>query len=271
MKRILTLALTVAAISLITVGCATRMSTKKIEASDKLMTKTLEVDDLNKLEVSSQIHVVYVQAHESSAEFVAPDNVMEYYRYKVSDGKLKVWKEGYGHDLMFKNNNNPKLIVKSPKLNGIDISGACTFTAKMIDLKNGDMDVQLSGASKLNLETLNCGKAKFDLSGASSAKVATVNVIDLSGECSGASNLGMIINGAETVSADCSGASTITLAGTARKVNLDCSGASKISAGELKAETGSVDASGASSIQSNIKTLTGKDSSFVSSIKNNVD
>lgn len=239
-------------------------------ASDIFVSKTLEVESIDKIDMSSLINVIFIQDDKVSAELIAPDNVMEYYRYKAGNGSLKVWKEG-DKQINYGKTNAPKLIIHSPGLKSVKLSGASSFVAKNLGNKNGNVGFTLSGASNVAVENLECADLSVNASGASGFKVAKVNAGDVSVDCSGASNATMVIEDAQTVDVDCSGASGVKLAGKAVKVNYDCSGASSIKAKELVAETGSMSASGVSSVKGNIKKLKSKDASGMSKASNKSD
>ena len=242
-------------------------SGKNIVASENMISKTLDVKDVKALEVSS-ISVVYLQDAETHVEFVAPDNVIEYYRYKETGGKLKVWKGDDKVSVTYQTNKNlPKLIIKAPALTDIDMSGSSSFVTKDLNLGDQKLDLDCSGASVVTIENIVCRKIEADFSGASSFRAASTKAMELDVNCSGASNVVMDAY-AESALVDCSGASKVIIKGKAVSADLRCSGASNVDASGFEVVSGKVSASGASSIQSNVANITKKDCSGASSIRN---
>lgn len=227
---------------------ATSKSHNTIKGSDKKVTQKIDVTSVKSIVASYGVEVVYIQDSETSAEFSAPDNWIDFFRFKVSNGKLKIWREGR-QNLSYTNSTcRPTLTIKSPEIYSVDLSGASSFVSNSIDLKNQDFEVQLSGASSFAVEKMICKELDLSLSGASSAYISELE--------------------AELTKASCSGASGAVLVGHTSSVDFKCSGASNITANHLTSETGSVRASGASNIKSNIKNVTYMESSGMSRISN---
>lgn len=237
-----------------------------VEASENFVSKTLDVTTVDKIDVSHVIDVIYVQDETVSVEFVVPDNLIEMYRYSAKGGTLKVWKNN-NDNVRFKKTNHPKLIIHSPGVKEVELSGASSFTARSMAMADGATEFDISGASSVAISDIQCGKLSIELSGASSMKVASTKVKNIAVDCSGASNLTMAVD-CDILNADCSGASTTELAGSAKTVIYDCSGASKINAGELVAESGKIEVSGASKLNYNIRELLAKDVSGMSKASN---
>ncbi|MDE7153697.1 MAG: DUF2807 domain-containing protein [Muribaculaceae bacterium] len=238
-----------------------------LEASEKFISKKLDVKTVDEIDISGVVDVIYIQDGTTSAEIVVPDNVIEMYRYSAKGGKLKVWKESK-ENIRFKETNHPKLILHSPGLKEIELSGMTSFTTKSLMTDGAGTEFDVSGASSINIAQLGGEKISMDLSGASSMKVASVKVTNLYLECSGASSAAMVVDSAQLIDVDCSGASNVELTGTANTLILECSGASKINADKLVAETGKLDASGASKINANIKNPRSKEASGMSKVSN---
>lgn len=241
-------------------------SGKSIDASEKTVTKTLNVNEVSKLDLGGAIQVVYVQNNSTSVEFVVPENVADFYEYEVTDGKLEMWKKD-NITINFKKGASPKLLIKSPEINYIEMGGACSFTTSSLSLPSGNLKLDLSGASSFLADKVACAKFEGELSGASSVKIASLTASKMEVDCSGASNMKVV---AEVKMADieCSGASNVDIEGTADNVTLECSGASNIDARNFKAKSGKADASGLSSVRSNIADPSSLNGSGMSSVKN---
>jgi hypothetical protein len=116
-----------------------------------------------------------------------------------------------------------KLIVVSPTLDAIDVSGATR--ANVTGITGERFEVEASGASKVTL----AGEVKqldIDVSGASLADATALVATTVEIDASGASNVSTTAN--ESLTVDASGASEVTWSGTATKLNIDTSGASSV-------------------------------------------
>lgn len=144
--------------------------------------------------------------------------------FEVHDNTLEI-----GHKDKFsfgRRNETVRINVTMPSLEGLDISGASTLKVIGFKDKSKDLDIQLSGASKVAID-VEVRKIEFDASGASKADLrgsAEKINMDISGACHIDAKR-MQINQAR---ADASGASHISF-GKVKIFDSNTSGASKIS------------------------------------------
>lgn len=131
---------------------------------------------------------------------------------------------GYKGNNWNKNRKTVTVNITMPALEGVDFSGACkAHVAPFTGV--GNMDVEVSGASQVNME-MSAPKLTFDLSGASSLVLVGKGDV-LSGEVSGASSFKGRDFAARTVNIDASGASSAAVMAS-NAVHADASGASSI-------------------------------------------
>lgn len=171
------------------------------------------------IDIASAMKVTYT----ASADVItvtADKNLAPYIKVYVEDGELNIHMKGIAI------NNVPSPVVTVPvsskPLKSIEVSGASKFSSDIV-FENKELSIELSGASKAEIET---------------------RVNEIEADASGASSL--IISGiADEAEFDASGASRISCDGfSADFAHVDVSGASKISNLAAKAASGSV--SGAS-------------------------
>lgn len=145
-------------------------------------------------------------------------------------------------------------------LSDIDLSGACEANVSSLCLDKNKLDIDLSGASKITLDSYDGVNLHCDLSGASSIDVGNCNLENANIELSGASKVNFANLKTNKLDLDLSGASTISLLlGSANTFLADISGASDVKANMFEVETGNVDISGASSMYIKVnQSLTGE-------------
>ena len=115
-------------------------------------------------------------------------------------------------------------VIRLPDIRKLELSGGSGARLTGFTLTH-NLDIVLSGASRLTLDPTQSGDTSFDLSGASTAE----GTIEMNN-----GNIAM------------SGASTLKLAGTVKNLKINASGASKIEVKDVPAVTASVVLSGAS-------------------------
>ncbi len=205
------------AIFLVTaLGCS--CSFNSIEGNGTTTTKTYDVPEFSKIDASHAFEIDVVVGTTQYVKVRTDENLLEYVRVFVKDETLY---------LEVKNNANlngdVKVLISTKSLNEVDLSGACKINIENIKTDNFRMDV--SGACKGVLsgtvENLN-----LDLSGAT--KLNTVELIaqNLNIDMSGASKLKVYCENSLTV--DGSGASKITVYGNPKTTKTDFSGASSV-------------------------------------------
>ena len=116
--------------------------------------------------------------------------------------------------------------VTMPELRGLTLSGASSGEVSGFSSAE-PLDIELSGASSVNMDNLVAGDTEFGVSGASRAKLAGFLVNDATVDLSGAST--GIINASGTIDANLSGASHLEYMGDAALGTVETSDASSIS------------------------------------------
>ncbi|MCF0191084.1 MAG: DUF2807 domain-containing protein [Marinilabiliaceae bacterium] len=182
------------------------------------------------IEVSHAIKVSIVVGESFSYKLYADSLILNKVRIYTEESTLKI---NMGKSFISKRNyESPVVELTVPSANAFY-----------------DLDVELSGASRLILPALNINDLDIQCSGASNFETKeTIDVKNFDVECSGASNVSATVK-SNDVDVDCSGASRVNISGETRTVDLECSGASKIFAENLKITgEGSCDSQGASKI-----------------------
>jgi phage shock protein PspC (stress-responsive transcriptional regulator) len=206
-------------------------------------TRTVSATDFNKIEASSayKVNVTPGKVYSVSIEGHARD--LDNSNVTVNNGALVIERKGDFKICFFCFDNSATVNVTMPNLEQIKGSGAVSYVVG--EFTSPSFNVELSGASRLEISNLKTTDLELEISGASRATLAgtgkTISA-DLSGasrllaynflveeatlEASGASYIE--INATKTLSGDVSGASKINYKGDPDIIKQDESGSSRI-------------------------------------------
>ncbi len=197
----------------VTVGCVG----KHIDEG-KRITKTFEIKEFTKLDVSDAFKIIVNVGKDASLKITAGENIIPYINVKNIGDKLAI---------DFKDNlqNIGEVLVEITvkELKNVALSGACkikiygisteSFVLDMSGACNGEisgqvkeLEVDLSGATNLDASKLISESVEIEVSGASKADIYA----------------------SKSVNAEASGASNITILGDPKEVETDVTGASNI-------------------------------------------
>lgn len=214
--------------------------------SAKTITESRSIKAFDKLEVSSAVNVKYVQGTPVGLKITGSEEDVAKTKIKQTGGKLKIWCSD-NRRMNFGRSRSVSVVVTTPVINEIELDGACSFTASRLGT-NGKVDMEIDGASNVDITDLKAGDVKI--------------------ECSGSSNIKIARSSTRRIDLEVSGASNVTIAGSTGYLDLECSGASKASLGNLSAKSGEVETSGASRATTHITNLRKADNSGASTHKN---
>jgi len=188
------------------------------KGSGNIATEVRSITDFTKVEVSSVFQVEITAQKDFAVEVEADDNLLPHITTEVRNGRLEI-----SLDKRVKTSNPMKVRISAPNIERIDASGASFIN--LSNLKNSELTVDTSGASKINIagET---GKLIVDVSGASRIDAGNLNAQSANIDAGGASHVN--VNVATDLMADASGASRITYSGSPN-VSKNTSGAGSVS------------------------------------------
>jgi hypothetical protein len=188
------------------------------------VTQRYEGAGFSNVQVGGGFEVEILPSNQFSTVVTVPENWLKDLEVENTNGTLKVnfdWNDAFCS--MLNVNHRPKLQISMPILNGLDISGASTASAKGFQ-STEDFKLAVSGASKVD----------FDM-----------EAYDTSMTVSGASKVTGQLK-AHDVKINLSGASSTDVSGNAETINLQSSGASKASMDNFQVADARVELSGAS-------------------------
>ena len=213
----------------------------------KVVEKTIETGEFTGINVSGAVQVILLQSEDSlfySVTARGNEKCLEAYNIYVQDGKLIAQQK---HDTskitsVF-NGDAPRitLTVSVPRLDDVELSGACilrqnsTFhqrqcffvhasgasEVRFADFETDMLILNLSGAGDVDLEKVNCiGGLEIDASGAADIN-GNITSQTLVANVSGAGDVDLCINCSSDVSIHASGAADIELRGQCKNLHVD--------------------------------------------------
>jgi hypothetical protein len=247
MKKLIALFLVL--LSLMTVlftGCSVIF---RVAGTGEIVEKTYDFTDFTNVEISDAFQYDIKQSDSYSVVVSIHENLVDHLDIHQSGNTLFV-----GLKLSPFNSADTSITITMPQLNKLVVFGACEGNVTGFD-SNGDLETNVSGASKLNMN-FKAGKTKLDISGAARI-TGDLTSTDTQIKLSGSSNLNMAMKTGKT-GIDVSGSSKITGYLQALDSQFMLSGASKC---ELTGSAGNtlIEASGSSKVNSPGLTLQSAD------------
>jgi hypothetical protein len=180
----------------------------------------MDYTDFARLEINSGFDTEISRADSYAVTITIDKALYEYLRINQRGNTLHIGlKSGYTYA-----NAVRKAIVTLPDLSKLELSGGSRANVRDFDVKHA-LDFKLSGASRMELESISTGDAGFDLSGSSRAEGT------------------IIINKGNF---KLSGVSTLELEGAGNEIKIDASGGSNVKLADFYVLDASVKLSGAS-------------------------
>lgn len=249
MKKFLSLFAMSAMIAAGTMACHSRA------ANLNKVTRNVSVTSFSGVNVSNGIEVDIYPSSEYSLTVTTDEAVQPKVKVTQRGEMINISMDNSDRGF-FKRYRNVKVKVKmtAPVVNTVIASGAAEVEIKgRMNLGNRNMDIDASGASQVEINSLACRAAKIVATGASQVEIDNLDA------------------SAGGVSVKASGASQVELEGTAGSVDLGASGASKIDASGLTAHEGAANASGSSTIKCHVAGKFKQTSSGASTVRNSPD
>jgi hypothetical protein len=199
-------------------GAVFSISFGKIEGSGVLKNEKRNVADFSNVDVSGAINVEIVSQQGFSVDVEADDNLLNYVKTEVKGDTLKVYTKNW---LSPKNKITVK--ISMPEISELEVSGASNVNLSAV--KNENLNLNLSGASKVSVEG-ETQNFSIDTSGASKINAENLKAENVNIDSSGASKIDIFVT--NELKVDASGASKITYAGEPKNIEKDTSGASSV-------------------------------------------
>lgn len=216
------------------IAAFTACSVNRVTPSSKFISYTVPADNVNSIDISASIKVLFAQSEKVSVKVECPDNVADFLIVDVQKGRLVA---GFKANTSFDGNSGVTITVSAPSLSRIDASSASRFEMSGSLVQDGDLDIIASSSATVSLYKLSIHDLEIDNSLSSTVEIGGVTANNIGIECSSAAHTSINEIRCLSIDADASSAAAISLAGIVRSAEFDASSAASIKAGSLKAET----------------------------------
>ncbi len=192
-----------------------------VRGSGDLETEVFSYQDFTRVDIGHAFEVEIIQSDTYSISITADDNLFEYIEVLKDGDILEIGLE----PVITLWSSTLRAEISMPELRGIYLSGATRGTVEGFS-SSDNLDINVSGASSIDLVDITAGDASCEVSGASRA-IGILYSADVDFEVSGASN--------------------IQLEGSANDLTANVSGASRANLGAFTVDNADISFSGASS------------------------
>lgn len=194
---------------------------------------TGQLKPFDKIETETTINVVYTQDDGPQKVVLdVPENMAEYVRLEVEDGKLDISFEKMHR---FNGTHRTTLYVSGPAICEFETSSAGCIHLKNGVVYDGEVTIETTSAGNVYVDAPVKAKAlSIDASSAGNVSVDGAEVGQLDVECSSAGNIKVTNIKAATVEADASSAGYITLEGVCGRLGKETSSAGSVNTNNLK-------------------------------------
>lgn len=186
------------------------------------------------ISIKNAFEVILTKGETYSISVEVPEEYVQYLSVHKKEGALEVDFDKLPRKMKtFKSAKDFVVKITMPEVYSIHLSGACILDGRdMFTSTMRDIDVECSGASKIEHLELRAPKVELDIEGASRAEIYAET---------------------GTLEMDLSGASKLTLKGEATDADFEVSGASALNAKEMSVKHLSLEQGGASNATVAIK------------------
>ncbi|MCR4572045.1 MAG: DUF2807 domain-containing protein [Bacteroidales bacterium] len=225
MKKILVFLLAL----VMSVSCTLILNQEVIRGNGKMAEQSYDIYGFDGIVVNGAMDVVYSQGPENVV-LHAEENLLEYYDVEVIDGSLVVRQRCH---VSLVPRKSSVLVVSSPDLRKIKVSGSGDCAIKGGLVTGGDFSFSISGSGDLDADSITCDNLYLRISGAGDIDIdsATANVIN--GSISGSGDMDIHCKDAGAIVLKISGSGDIELSGNAKSLSHKISGAGHVNAREL--------------------------------------
>lgn len=198
---------------------------KDSEKWGKVINQELDLPSFTAIDASGVVKVVLVQDSVPSVRVEGNEKSVELYNIEVRRDELKV---------SLKNDNGKvstdtpaiALYVAVPTINKAEFRGGSDFYIKGSFVQSDDMDVDVSGAGNVKIDTLCVRNLDVDVSGAGDVKIDNLCVRNLDVEVSGAADVTMAqVEAVEDIEIEVKGAGNIRSNTFSKNLRIEAGGA----------------------------------------------
>lgn len=184
-------------------GSCNTINSKRIRGNGQIITQNLALTGFNSIDIGDAANIYLTQDSAYSVIIKTDENLLPYIVAQIEDGELDIDQK---NGVNLRPSDQIDIYISMPTIQKISVSGASTLKGQNRIVQNGELSLDLSGASDGSLE-LRAPSVKLDVSGASTLNLSG-ETRDIKGQISGASTLKAFELKSENTNIDASGAST---------------------------------------------------------------
>jgi len=156
-----------------------------IKGKGATVTEVRDLTGFNKISLSIDGDVNYVQDSVYFVEISAQQNVLDVITTEISGGELKI-----GADRWIRKHNGIKIIVHSPDLHGMTLSGSGNMESSS-DILTPDLELNVSGSGNITLASVHTDQLEVTISGSGNIQVSGGAATNQKANISGSGNVEM--------------------------------------------------------------------------------
>jgi len=176
-----------------------------VKGKGETVTEVRTVSNFNKIKLSMNADITYVQDSIYYVEVSAQSNVLEVITTEVSAGELKV-----DTRKTVRKHKPIKLVIHCPTMVGMDISGSGNINATG-SIITSYLDLHISGSGNISLYTLQSDELELSISGSGNIQIGAGAVQNQKATVTGSGNIETLEMTASNASAKISGSGDISL------------------------------------------------------------
>lgn len=176
-----------------------------IKGKGEIVTETRNLSGFNKISLSIDGDVNYVQDTVYFVEISAQQNVLDVITTQVSAGELKIDSRRW-----IRKHNGITILVHSPDLRAMDLSGSGNI-ASFFDIVTTGLELNVSGSGNITLAAVHTDELEVNISGSGNIAVSGGTVTGQKATISGSGNITMDDLKATDSDAKISGSGNISL------------------------------------------------------------
>lgn len=245
-KILLIVALSIFAIFTI-FAIATTSKPEKIVGNGNIITKTISISNFSKIEIETQIDVIYSQEENNGTlEFTTDENLFDQYDFYVKEDKLIIKLKGKNKWIRRLNSTTSTIKVSSLELTDIEIAGESKFNF-CTPFVSESLEIELAGSGKVVAHKFpftveNCkveiagsgevvlvGKiqnADLEIAGSGNIKALQCEIAYLKVEIAGSGDVEAHVT--EALNIEIAGSGSVKYSGNPKTIEQDVAGSGKI-------------------------------------------
>jgi len=169
------------------------------------VTEIRPLTGFNKISLEMDADITYVQDADYYVEITAQSNILDVITTKISAGELE-----FDTKKWLRHHNPIKIIVHSPEMRGLSISGSGNIDTQN-DITTNDMDLHISGSGNITINSLQTEELESSISGSGNISINGGTANNEKATISGSGNVNAVDLAANNVNAKISGSGNITV------------------------------------------------------------